>query len=387
MKNFLFIYIIGFLDIASLALIMPAFNRHLVQFGATHFQITLLESMFSGFQLITSPFVGTLSDRYGRKPLLLLSMTFSSFAFFIIGHCNTYLSVAIIRLMLGCIKHTQMLGKSLIGDNVPKTQQLSVHGKLNSFISLAFMIAPVYGGYVSELANSFYYLACSTSLLCTLNVIIIMLTVPPSKTIEITGPKKNILLHLKEVNWLEYWSLLFMRIMYTATLSTQMVSLVFVLVETFKLTPSQVGYTISANSSFSVATGFAITKLESFFRKYSSFKKCFFSFILLFFGYVGLSFAPNMTFFMLFMIPISTAGTLIEVFLNQIVSETCKDHHRGTLEGAVTSSISVGRFVTPMVVGLAMDLYGSHGVYLFAALSAMSGAAIAKFYDNKIKRL
>lgn len=387
MKNFLFIYIIGFLDIASLALIMPAFNRHLVQYGATHFQVTLLESMFSGFQLITSPFVGTLSDRYGRKPLLLLSITFSSFAFFIIGHCNTYLSVAIIRLMLGCFKHTQMLGKSLIGDNVPKTQQLSVHGKLSSFISLAFMIAPVYGGYVSELANSFYYLACSTSLLCTLNVIIIMLTVPPSKTIETTGPKKNILLHLKEVNWLEYWPLLLMRIMYTATISTQMVSLVFVLVETFKLTPSQVGYTISANSSFSIATGFAITKLEPFFRKYSSFKKCFFSFILLFFGYVCLSFAPNMTFFMLFMIPITMAGTLIEVFFNQIVSETCKDHHRGTLEGAVTSSISVGRFVTPMVVGLTLDLYGSHGVYLFAASAAMSGAAIAKFYDSKIKRL
>lgn len=386
MKNFLFIYIIGFLDIASLALIMPAFNRHLVQYGATHFQVTLLESIFSGFQLITSPFVGTLSDRYGRKPLLLLSMTFSSFAFFIIGHCNTYLSVAIIRLMLGCFKHTQMLGKSLIGDNVPKTQQLSVHGKLNSFISLAFMIAPVYGGYVSELANSFYYLACSTSLLCTLNVIIIMLTVPSSKTIETNGPKKNILLHLKEVNWLEYWPLLFMRIMYTATISTQMVSLVFVLVETFKLTPSQVGYTISANSSFSVATGFAITKLEPFFRKYSSFKKCFFSFILLFFGYVCLSFAPNITFFMLFMIPISMAGTLIEAFLNQIVSETCKDHHRGTLEGAVTSSISVGRFVTPMVVGLTLDLYGSHGVYLFAASAAMTGAAIAKFYDSKIKR-
>lgn len=387
MKNFSFIYIIGFLDIASLALIMPAFNRHLIQFGATHFQVTFLESMFSGFQLITSPFVGTLSDRYGRKPLLLLSMTFSSFAFFIIGHCNTYLSVAIIRLMLGCFKHTQMLGKSLVGDNVPKTQQLSVHGKLNSFNSLAFMIAPVYGGYVSELANSFYYLACSTSLLCTLNVIIIMLTVPPSKTIETTGPKKNLLLHLKEVNWLEYWPLLFMRIMYTATISTQMVSLVFVLVETFKLTPSQVGYTISANSSFSVATGFAITKLEPFFCKYSSFKKCLFSFILLFFGYICLSFSPNLTFFMLFMIPVSMAGTLIEVFLNQIVSETCKDHHRGTLEGAVTSSISVGRFVTPMVVGLIMDLYGSHGVYLFAALAAMSGAAIAKFYDSKIKHL
>lgn len=386
MKNFLFIYIIGFLDIASLALIMPAFNRHLVQFGATHFQVTLLESLFSGLQLITSPFVGTLSDRYGRKPLLLLSMSFSSFAFFIIGHCNTYLSVAAVRLMLGCFKHTQMLGKSLIGDNVPKAQQLSVHGKLNSFISLAFMIAPVYGGYVSELANSFYYLACSTSLLCTLNVIIIVLTVP-SKTIETTGPKKNMLLHLKDVNWFEYWPLLFMRIMYTATISTQMVSLVFVLVETFKLTPSQVGYTISANSSISVATGFAITKLEPFFLKYSSFKKCFFSFVLLFFGYVCLLFAPNITFFMLFMIPVSAARTLIEVFLNQIVSETCKDHHRGTLEGAVTSSISVGRFVTPMIVGLAMDLYGSHGAYLFAALAAISGAAIAKFYDSKIKNL
>lgn len=385
MKNFLYIYIIGFLDIASLGTIMPAFNRRLRKFGATHFQITLLESLFSGFQLITGPIVGTLSDRYGRKPLLLLSMIFSVFAFFTMGHCNTYLSIAIIRLMLGCFKHTQMLGKSLIGDNVPKAQQLSAHGMLNSFISLSFMIAPVYGGYLSERTNGFYYLACSTSLLCAINVIIIALKVP-TKKIETTGLKKNMLHHLKKVDWVEYWPLLFLRLLYTVTLSTLMVIFGFVLVETFKLSPSQVGYTISVNSSISVATGFAVAKLEPFFHKYNSFKKCFFSFILLFFGYVCLSFAPNFIIYMLCMVPISAAGTLIEVFLNQILSETCKDHNRGTLEGAMTSSISVARSITPVVAGLAMDLYGSSGPYLFAALAAFSAALLAKFYDGKIKR-
>jgi len=385
MNNFLYIYIIGFLDIASIAIIMPAFNRRLRTFGATHFQITLLESFFSGCQLVTGPIVGTLSDRYGRKPLLLLSMTFSVIAFFIMGLCDTYLSIAVIRLMLGCFKHTQMLGKSLIGDNVPKSQQLSAHGKLNSFISLAFVIAPVYGGYLSECTNGFYFLACSTSLLCVINAIIIALRIP-TKTIETTGPKKNILHHLKEVDWLEYWPLLFMRMMYTATLSTIMVSFGFVLIETFKLTPSQVGYIISVKSSIGVATGFAIARLEPFFHKYNSFKKCFFSFILLFFGFVCLTFAPNVMFYILCLVPITIASTLIEVFLNQILSESCKDNNRGTLEGAMTSSISVARSITPVVAGLAMDLYGSSGAYIFAALAAISAAILAKVYDGKVKQ-
>lgn len=384
MKNFIYIYIIGFLDIASLATIMPAFNRRLLKFGATHLQITLLESLFSGFQLITSPIVGTLSDNFGRKPLLLLSMLFSVFAYFAMGHCNTYLSIAAIRLMLGCFKHTQMLGKSLIGDYVPKAQQLSAHGKLNSFISLSFMIAPVYGGYLSESENGFYYLACSTTLLCVINVVIITFSVP-TKIVKTTGTKKNMLYHLKEVDWIKYWPLLFMRMMYTATLSTLMVTFGFVLIETFKLTPTQVGYTISVNSSIGVATGFAVARLEPFFRKYSSFKKCFFSFILLFIGYICLSFASNIMFFILFMVPISAAGTLIEVFLNQILSEICMDQNRGTLEGAMTSSYSVARCITPVVAGLAMDMYGSSGAYVLAALAAISAAILAKFYDRKIK--
>jgi len=87
------------------------------------------------------------------------------------------------------------------------------------------------------------------------------------------------------------------------------------------------------------------------------------------------------------MVPISAAGTLIEVFLNQILSETCKDQNRGTLEGAMSSSISIARSITPVVAGLAMDLYGSSGAYLFAALAAISAASLAKFYDGKIKRL
>lgn len=385
MKHFTYIYIIGFLDVASLATIMPSFNSHLRKCGATHFQITLLESLFSGLQLITGPIVGTLSDRYGRKLLLLFSMNFSVFAFFAMGYCDTFLLIAIIRLMLGFFKHTQMLGKSLIGDNVPKAQQLSAHGKLNSFISLSIMIAPIYGGYISENEKGFYYLACSTSLICALNVIIIAIYVP-TKKIETTNIKKHMFDHLKDVDWLEYWPLLFMRMMYTATLSTRMVSFGFVLIETFKLTPTQVGYTLSVISSIGVATGFAVDKLEPFFHKYNSFKKCFFSFILLCFGYLCLSFTPNLLFFILYMIPISTASTLIEVFLNQILSESCKDENRGTLEGAMTSSISVARSITPMVAGLALDVYGYSGAYLFAALAASSAAVLAKFYDNKVKQ-
>ncbi|XP_050431897.1 major facilitator superfamily domain-containing protein 9-like [Adelges cooleyi] len=385
MFEYFYIYTIGFLDTSSLGLIMPGFNRHLREIGASHFQITTLESFFSGLQMITSPIVGTLSDRYGRKRMLTLSMMVSVIGFFCIGQCYTYLWLAIIRIILGCLKHTQMLDKSLIGDNVPKDLHLSAHGRLNSFTSLAFMISPVIGGRMLEQPNGFYNVACLTSLVCTLNVIIIVCCVPDKK-IKSSSHKKSMLSNLKELDWAVYWPLLFMRIMYTATLSTLMTTLYFVLKETYKLDSSHIGYTISYISSIGVATGFFVTKLASAFHSYSTFNKCFYSFLLLSFGYFCFAFEPSLLCYLLFTIPVSTGGTLIEVFLNQLVSEHCDEKTRGTVEGAMAGASGVARFISPMIIGIAMDKFGACGAYAFASIAALSGAMVAKFYDyNKIK--
>ncbi|XP_050541055.1 major facilitator superfamily domain-containing protein 9-like [Daktulosphaira vitifoliae] len=382
MFDYFYVYMIGFLDIASLGLIMPALGRRLREFGASHFQVSSLESLFSGLQMITSPIAGTLSDRYGRKQMLTLSMIISAMGFFAIGHCYTYISVAIIRLIFGFLKHTLMLGRSLLGDHIPKEHLINAHGKMNSFVSLAFMIAPVIGGRLSEQPNGFFSIACLTSLLCVFNVAIIVLFVP-NKKIKTNSIQKGMLNNFKELNWSLYWPLLIMRFMYMATISTIMTTLGLVLTETYKLSPSQVGYVISFNSSIGVVTGFFVSKLATIFKSYSTFNKCFYSFLLLSFGHFCFSFQPNLMYYLLFTIPVSVGGTLIEVFLNQLLSEHCNDNNRGSLEGAMYSFSAIARFITPMTVGVSMDKFGARGAYLFASTAALCGAILAKFYDNK----
>ena len=88
-KPLLSIFLIVFIDLLGFGLILPLLPYYAETFGASDTVIGLLVASYAAAQLIGAPILGRLSDRFGRRPVLLLSLVGTLLGFMLLGFANT----------------------------------------------------------------------------------------------------------------------------------------------------------------------------------------------------------------------------------------------------------------------------------------------------------
>ncbi|XP_050432158.1 major facilitator superfamily domain-containing protein 9-like [Adelges cooleyi] len=391
MFKYTYIYAIVFLDLISISFIIPVLGTHLRDIGASHFQIALLGSTYSALQFLSGTPIGALSDKYGRKNVLLVTISICAVAYFILGCLKSLVLIAVVRLVQGCVKHTQLLCKTLINDNVPPEKQTTAYGYMNGFSALSFVVGPIVGGHLMEKKEGFYTLACYTALVFFINGIVVWLTVPntvvnkdtkvKSKKVRNTSPFSD----LMEVDWKECWPAFSLKMLSAASMFAFYSSVGLGMTEKFNLSPSEAGYTGAVQGLTGGITGFAAGKIEHIFTSKNPFFKSSYTFALLGAGFVALAISPNIAIFTVALIPISISATLLRGFNNEIVYENSSADHRGLVAGAGASAAAISRFLSPLVCGLTMDMFGSSSGFILSAIFAFVGAILSKFLIGKSK--
>lgn len=385
MFKYSYIYAIVFLDLISISLIIPVWGTHLRSLGASHFHIALLGSTYSFLQFLSGTPIGALSDHHGRKIVLFVTICFCALAYFLLGIVKSLLLIALIRIIQGCLKHTQLLCKTLVNDQVPADQQTAVYGRMNGFSSLSFVIGPIIGGHLMEKSEGFYSLACYTSMIFLINALVVWVTVPNTTVSHKEKKSASPFSDLMEVNWKECWPAFSLKMLGAAALFAYFSSVGLAMNEKFNLSPSEAGYTGALQGLTGGLTGFAAGKIENIFPTKNPFTKCFYSFTLLGIGFVGLAIAPNLILFMVAMVPISASSTLIRGFNNEIMYEQSSSDHKGLVAGAGASAAAISRFLAPIVCGFTMDKFGNNSGFVLSALFAFVGAILSICLTKKSK--
>lgn len=386
MFKYSYIYIIVFLDLISISLIIPVWGTHLRSLGASHFHIALLGSTYSFLQFLSGTPIGALSDRYGRKIVLFTTICICSVAYFLLGCAKSFVLIALIRVIQGCLKHSQLLCKTLINDQVPADQQTAAFGRLNGFSSLSFVIGPIIGGHLMEKSEGFYSLASYTAIIFLINALVVWVTVPNTIVKKSKRKSASPLSDLMEVDWKKCWPAFSLKMLGAAALFAYFSSVGLAMNEKFNLSPSEAGYTGALQGLTGGITGFAAGKIEQqIFTNKNPFSKCFYSFTLLGLGFVGLAVSPNLILFMISMVPISTSSTLLRGFNNEILYEQSSTDHKGLVAGAGASATAISRFLSPIICGYVMDQFGNNSGFVLSALFAFIGAALSMYLKNQSK--
>ncbi|MBD3353407.1 MAG: MFS transporter [Candidatus Lokiarchaeota archaeon] len=139
-----------FADILGFTMFIPLLPSFVEDFGATEFQVGLLLSVNALFAFIFGPYLGKLSDKYGRRPLLFISQAGTFVGFIIFAFSKNLTMLYISRIVDGIFGGNFPIAKAVIGDVVhPKDRSLAM-SNVGVAHNLANLFGPALGGLLVE---------------------------------------------------------------------------------------------------------------------------------------------------------------------------------------------------------------------------------------------
>lgn len=171
-----------FIDLLGFGIVIPVlpFYAEGTQFGGTPRSVGFLFASYSIMQLIFSPILGRLSDKYGRRPVLFVSIIGTGIGFLILGFATTLWMLFLGRILDGISGGNISTAQAYIADITTKEDRAKGMGLLGAAFGLGFIFGPAIGGILSQwgVAVPFFFAAG----LCFANAILLYFTLPETVT-------------------------------------------------------------------------------------------------------------------------------------------------------------------------------------------------------------
>ncbi|MFM1751947.1 MAG: hypothetical protein RL119_909, partial [Actinomycetota bacterium] len=148
-KGFATLWTTVALDLVGFGIVVPILGRYAERYGASGFEVGLLFASFSLAQLICAPLLGRLSDRIGRKPVILISLLGTAVGSFITGAAGALWVLFLGRIIDGASGASVAVAQGAVTDIAPVSDRPRLLGLLGAAFGVGFVIGPALGGLAS----------------------------------------------------------------------------------------------------------------------------------------------------------------------------------------------------------------------------------------------
>jgi MFS transporter, DHA1 family, tetracycline resistance protein len=142
-KRILPILVIVFVDLLGLSIIIPLLPLYAARFSATPFVIGILQATYPLMQFLGAPILGRLSDRFGRKPVLIVSQIGTFAGFILLGFSNTLLLLFISRIIDGLSGANIATAQAAIADSTNEKTRTQGLGLIGAAFGMGFIVGPI----------------------------------------------------------------------------------------------------------------------------------------------------------------------------------------------------------------------------------------------------
>jgi MFS family permease len=355
------VFLIVLVDVFGMTLVIPLLAIYAETFHATPLQATMLVSVYAACQLVSGPVIGQISDRVGRKQMLLISQIGTFIGFIVMGRARALWMLYVARILDGSTAGNLSLAQAYISDHTEPSQRAKSFGLIGIAFGVGFFIGPSLTGYLSAkygMTTPIYLAAVmsATSILCT-------------ATLLKGGPQSHHAFDDREaaLHWRTYTKYFgrpglrerLLQFLFFITSFSLFIS-GFALFAERRFTyegrpfgPREIGYVFGYVGFLGIILqGGLIGRLVKRFGESALVAA---GFIALVIGYFGLGIASSFALLMLTGTLAAFGNGVIRPALTSLITQQAGRQEQGVVLGITQSLMSMASIVTPIVGGLLIE--------------------------------
>ena len=367
-KTFLIItVIIDSMGIGLIGPVMPALLKELGNTGVSTAAIWggLLATSFAFMQFCFGPLLGNISDSYGRRPVLLLSLFVMVIDYLIMGYASSIWVLFIGRLVGGITAATHSTAMAYMADISENNEKSQNFGLIGAAFGIGFVLGPLLGGVLGEFSSRapFFAAAGLASLNLCLGYFVLPETINDQNKRPFKFTRANPLAALRQLRRINgVGRLLLILFVYDVAFYVYPAVWSYWSEEKFGWGPIQIGYSFAAfGLCMAFTQGYLMRKIIRYIGENKTVTMTLYINIISFFF---IAFITD-SWMVWVLIPLISLGVISGPALQGLMSQAVPDDQQGELQGLLTSITAIGMIISPLLMTLTFGFFTGVGNYIY----------------------
>lgn len=339
----------------------------------------LLASSFAIMQFLFSPIIGNLSDRYGRRPVMLVSLVAMAIDYLIMAFAGTIWLLLVGRILGGVTAATHATASAFMADISKPEEKAANFGLIGAAFGLGFVLGPLVGGLLGTMGTRapFYAAAALAGLNFLLGSVVLKETVTDAIRRPFSWKRANPLGAFRATARLPGVArLIWVYFIYSVALYVYPATWAYFTQERFGWDPTMIGVSLAV---FGISAAFVQAVLIRVVLSRFGERKTVIWGLAFDFAAFGLLAFVRSGLVALIMTPIAALGAVVAPALQAIASKKVPDNAQGELQGVLTSAHALSMVVSPLVMTWVFAAFTQEAslIYLPGAAFLMSMVLLA----------
>ncbi len=371
-STLLILFSVIVIDLIGFGIVLPILPFYAKAFGASGFVLGLLLATHALLQFLFSPVWGRLSDRIGRRPVMLVTMAGTSVALLLLGMADSIIQLFIARALSGLFAANISVATAYVSDVTAEEERTRWMGMVGASFGIGFLLGPAIGGLLAPYGHGLPMFVAAGMAAANCIYALFVLREPERHATDDTGPaglfeslRDRLIARLCGTNFL-----------FTLAITQLESTFAYFMMDRFAYDARQVAFILVMMAAImATIQGGAMRSLA---KRYGEKTLLMAGLLLMAVTFVSV---PSIFSVSLLLVPLAGSAlgrAIAQPPLTSMVSMQADPAHRGAVMGAYQSSAALARVVGPVVAGALYDVYAGNPLYLASLMLLLSFGLAAR---------